>query len=215
VVPVILVLSALLAQAPATFAPPVFAPPSVPADVEAQLRTAGVRFRPFPVAPRRLGGVAICAAPGGVAISRGGSGIRYRPAARVNGAFALRLVRFEAIVQEEAQAAFGRRVSAIEHLGTFVCRMMAEYPDWVSEHSFGNAIDTAVFVLAGGPSVNVKRDWVPKAREAVTPAGRFLRRLGHRLYDEAVFSVVLTPSFDRRHHNHFHLDGASYRVDGN
>jgi hypothetical protein len=193
----------------------VFGPPEVPADAADQLRSAGVRSQPYRVTPTRLGGAAICAVPEGVIITRGASGIRYRRPVRVNGAFALRLVKFERIVQEEAGAAFGRRVVAIEHLGTYVCRMMAAYPDWVSEHSFGNAIDVSVFVLAGGRQIAVQRHWITKDKEADTPAGRFLRRLGRRLYDEAVFPVVLTPSFDRRHHNHFHLDGASYSVDGN
>jgi hypothetical protein len=205
-----LVVSVLLAQSPSV----TFAPPAVPADVEARLRAARVRWRPFPVRPTRLGQVAICAAPGGVVVTRGATGIQYRRPARVNGAFALRLLRFEAIVQEEALSAFRRRVTAIEHLGTYVCRMMAEYPDWVSEHSFGNAIDVATFVLAGGRRITVQRDWPPRQQDP-TPAGQFLQRLGRRLYDEAVFSVVLTPNFDRRHHNHFHLDGATYRVDGN
>jgi hypothetical protein len=31
---------------------------------------------------------------------------------------------------------------------------------------------------------------------------------------EGVFTVVLTPNFDRAHHNHFHLDLAAYVVDG-
>jgi hypothetical protein len=162
----------------------------------------------------RLGGAALCAAPQGVAIARGATGVRYSRQPRVNGAFALRLARFEKVVQEEAAAAFGRPVVRLEHLGTYVCRMMAEYPTWVSEHSFANAIDVAAFVLRGGRRITVERDWTPKDREATTPAGRFLRRLARRLYDEDVFSVVLTPSFDRRHRNHFHLDGASYRVDG-
>ncbi len=194
---------------------PTFAPPPVPADAAEQLRVAGARTRPFPVRPQDLQGRTLCAAPGGVVVSRGPTGVRYVRPAKVNGAFALRLVQFERVLQEEARAAFGRRVVAIEHLGTYVCRMMAAYPDWVSEHSFGNAIDLAVFVLERGRRVSVARDWVPKHREATTPAGRFLRRLGRRLYDEGVFSVVLTPSFDRRHHNHFHVDGAPYFVDGN
>jgi hypothetical protein len=192
----------------------VFAPPEVPADAEAQLKAARARFRAWPARPVKLGDKALCEVPQGVAISRGPSGLRYSKPARVNGAFALRLVRFEAVVQEEAKAAFGRRVVGLEQLGTYACRTMAAYPDWVSEHSFANAIDVAAFVLEGGRRVRVETDWIRKDREATTSQGRFLRRLARRLYDEAVFSVVLTPSFDRRHHNHFHLDGAGYRVDG-
>jgi hypothetical protein len=42
----------------------------------------------------------------------------------------------------------------------------------------------------------------------------FLRSLARRLYDEDVFSVVLTPFFDALHRDHFHLDLARYRLDG-
>jgi len=45
-------------------------------------------------------------------------------------------------------------------------------------------------------------------------AAQFLRRLTRRLYDEQVFTVVLTPSYDKHHKNHLHLDGAAYTVDG-
>jgi hypothetical protein len=91
---------------------------------------------------------------------------------------------------------------------------MAAYPDLVSEHSFANAIDVAVFILANGRRVEVEHDWVPAARPAPRPASQFLRRLTRRLYDEQVFSVVLTPSYDKHHKNHLHLDGAAYSVDG-
>jgi hypothetical protein len=134
--------------------------------------------------------------------------------ARVSCAFGLRLARFEAIVQEEARAALGARVRTLVQLGTYNCRRMAAYPDLVSEHSFANAIDVARFELANGRVVVVERDWVPKDRPAATPAARFLRRLTRRLYDEKIFSVVLTPSYDRHHRNHLHLDGAAYTVDG-
>jgi len=191
-----------------------FAPPEVAMDAQEKLRAERVRFRPWPVTPVKLGNKALCEVPQGVAITRGATGLRYARPARVNGAFALRLVRFEKLMQEEAMAAFGRPVARIEHLGTYACRTMAAYPDWVSEHAFANAIDVAGFVLKGGRRVTVDKDWIRKDQEATTAQARFLRRLARRLYDEDVFSVVLTPSFDRRHQNHFHLDGASYRVDG-
>jgi hypothetical protein len=91
---------------------------------------------------------------------------------------------------------------------------MAAYPDLVSEHSFANAIDVATFTLKNGRQVVVERDWVRADRPATTAAARFLRRLTRRLYDEHVFSVVLTPSYDKHHKNHLHLDGAAYTVDG-
>lgn len=194
---------------------PAFRPPEVPAHALITLKEAGVRFAPMPVKPTRLrGGAAICDVPQGVSITRGPTGIKYARPARVNAAFALRLLQFERVLQQEAQAAFGRRVVKLEHLGTYVCRMMAAYPTWVSEHSFGNAIDIAAIVLSNGRRITVEQHWGPRG-PATNNTARFLRRLGRRLYDEQVFNVVLTPHFDRRHHNHFHLDGAPYRVDGN
>jgi len=178
------------------------------------LKADGVRFAPWPLRPARLAGDIMCEAPEGVAIKRGAAGLRFQPQARVNCAFAQRLERFEAIVQEEARTVFKSPVASIVHLGTYNCRRMAAYPDWVSEHSFANAIDVATFVLDNGRRVEVERDWVRAEKPATTAAAQFLRRLTRRLYDEKVFSVVLTPSFDSHHKNHLHLDGAAYSVDG-
>ena len=149
-----------------------------------------------------------------MAIRRGATGLRFQPQARVNCAFAQRLERFETVMQEEARRVLKSPVASIVPLGTYNCRRMAAYPDWVSEHSFANAIDVASFVLRNGRRVEVERDWVRTDRPAVTAAAQFLRRLTRRLYDEKVFSVVLTPSFDSHHKNHLHLDGAPYTVDG-
>jgi hypothetical protein len=188
--------------------------PAEPEGCQQSLRAARVRFTAWPLRPTPMPNGVVCAAPGGVAVSRGTSGLRYQPAARVNCAFTQRLQRFEQVMQEEAQRALRSRVTAIVQLGTYNCRRMAAYPDLVSEHSFANAIDVASFQLRNGRRVVVERDWVPKAREAATPAAAFLRALTRRLFDEQVFSVVLTPSYDRHHRNHLHLDGAAYSVDG-
>ncbi len=77
-----------------------------PADTAVQLRTAGMRFKAWPVKPTPLGNGAFCEAPGGVAISRGSTAMRFSKPLRVNGAFALRLLRFEKVI-------------GIDHLGTY------------------------------------------------------------------------------------------------
>jgi hypothetical protein len=188
--------------------------PAEPAGCQDTLRSQHVQLRPWPLRPSRMRSGVTCEAPGGVAIRRGAEAIRYQPPARVNCAFALRLGRFERVVQDEARAIMRSPVQTIVQLGTYNCRNMAAYPDLTSEHSFANAIDVAELVLQNGRRVNVERDWVAKDRPAATPAAQFLRRVTRRLYDEQVFSVVLTPSFDRHHHNHLHLDGATYTLDG-
>jgi hypothetical protein len=188
------------------------APPAPPGCREL-LRAKGIRHASWPLRPQRLPSGVTCEAPGGVALSSGVR-VRFRPPARVNCAFALRLLRFEEVMQQEATAWLGSPVRVLVQLGTYNCRRMAAYPDLISEHSFANAIDIASFILKNGRTVAVERDWTPAQKPATTPAARFLRRLTRRLYDEQVFSVVLTPSYDRHHRNHLHLDGASYSVDG-
>lgn len=206
-------LALLVATGPASGPAPLPHALAAPEQCVESLRAARFKLAPWPLRPTALQSGAVCEAPEGVAIKRGGSGLRFQPAARVNCAFALRLVRFEAIVQEEARRILGSPVRSIVQLGTFNCRRMAAYPDLVSEHSFANAID-ARFDLRNGHAVVVERDWVRANRPAATPAAKFLRRLTRRLYDEQVFSVVLTPSYDAHHRNHLHLDGAAYTVDG-
>jgi len=188
--------------------------PGAPDGCFESLRDESLRFSAWPLRPTDLPGGVVCEAPDGVAIKRGASGLRFAPPARVNCAFALRLARFERVVQEEARQILGSPVQSIVQLGTYNCRRMAAYPDMVSEHSFANAIDVASFVLRNGRKVVVERDWVRAEKPAVTASARFLRRLTRRLYDENVFTVVLTPSFDRHHKNHLHLDGAPYTMDG-
>ena len=199
---------------PSSAAPPLPAAPAAPEGCRETLRADGVALSSWEPRPTPLQPGVVCEAPAGVAIRRGGSGLRFQPAARVSCAFGLRLARFETVVQEEARRILRSPVRAIVQLGTFNCRRMAAYPDLVSEHSFANAIDVATFVLKNGRSVVVERDWVAAAKPATTPASQFLRALTRRLYDEKVFSVVLTPSYDAHHRNHLHLDGAVYTVDG-
>jgi hypothetical protein len=188
--------------------------PAAPASCRDDLQAAGMRFAPWPLRPSTLRPGVVCEAPEGVAVRRGGSGLRFAPPARVSCAFALRLARFERVMQEEARAVLHSPVQAVVQLGTFNCRKMAAYPDMVSEHSFANAIDIAAFELRNGRRVEVERDWVRADKPARNAAAQFLRRLTRRLYDEQIFSVVLTPSFDAHHRNHLHLDGAPYTLDG-
>src|SRR5436190_18477844 len=206
----------MAAAQPHEVVPPAFKPaaPAAPDGCRESLKADGVRFSQWPLRPSHLSAEILCEAPEGVAIKRGGAGLLFQPQARVNCAFAQRLERFETVAQEEARRILKSPVTSVVQLGTYNCRRMAAYPDWASEHSFANAIDVATFVLKNGRRVEVEHDCVRAEKPALTPAAEFLRRLTRRLYDEKVFSVVLTPSFDAHHKNHLHLDGAPYSVDG-
>jgi hypothetical protein len=189
-------------------------PPPALDDCEARLVEAGVTWKPARIGVgRKVDGVYTCGSPQVVRYRAGPGKIAYSTSPLLTCRMALALADFERIVQEEAERELGRRIAKIEHLGTYNCREMAAY-DLISEHSFANAIDLRRFHLQGGGTVDVLKDFRPKDDAPSDPKTKFLRGLGHRLYDEGVFSVVVTPFFDALHRNHIHVDLARYRVDG-
>jgi hypothetical protein len=152
--------------------------------------------------------------------------LRYQKPARIHPAFRVPLSSFEAIAAEIALKHYGRVPRAVVHLGTYNCRVMRRYPEWVSEHALGNAIDIAGFdfgplprnaartdmpaALRRGFQVRVDRHWSGAGTSAVHAA--FLHDLAEALAARPdVFRVVLGPGFPG-HHNHLHLDHAPYRV---
>lgn len=190
-------------------------PPDLILNCEDRLRAAGVTYRAASLPVRRgPKGVPACGTEQAVLYRSGPEHIRYGGPLLLSCGMALALARFETILSEEARRDFGRRVVRISHLGTYNCRTMARYPDWVSEHSYANAIDVESFTLENGRTISVLKSFGKDGREPLRSEWRFLETLAHRLYDEDVFSVVITPRFDALHKNHFHLDLARYRVDG-
>lgn len=188
-------------------------PPDPVPECEAKLEAAGVEWKASRIPLHETKSGIFCGAEQIVRYGKGPGGIRWG-GPQVTCSVALGLARLEGIVQEEAERHFGRRVARIKHMGTYSCREMANYPGWVSEHSYANAIDIKHFELAGGKQIPVLGKYPRDGAEPKDASGRFLRAVARRLVDERVFSVVLTPSFDRVHRNHFHLDMARYLVDG-
>jgi hypothetical protein len=127
---------------------------------------------------------------------------------------ALAFAHFEHVLNDEAQRTFGKRVVRMEQVGTYSCREMARFRGNVSEHAYANAIDIASFTLENGKRIRVYPDFEPVSREAQREPGRFLRHLANRLFDDGVFSNVVTPFYDDLHKTHLHFDLARYRVDG-
>ena len=194
------------------------APPDTVPDCEQRLQAAGVKFRvaTLPVKERRAYS---CGTEQGYLYLGGPTELKIRPKPIVDCGMALALARFEHVVQAAAEAELGMRVRRMTHVGTYSCRKMAAYPDWVSEHSYANAIDVKDFTLANWQKVTIKRHFLERktpawARANQLAKSKFLQSLATQLYKEDVFSVVLTPHFDANHHDHFHLDLARYRADG-
>jgi hypothetical protein len=190
-------------------------PPDPVDRCEGRLALAGVEFTSsrLPVYRQKRSGI-LCGAPQAVRYASGPGRIRWRGSPKVACPVALAMARFESVVQEEAARALGRKVVRIEHMGTYNCREMAAYPGWVSEHSYGNAIDIESFTLEGGQTISVLDHYGDPSASPTDAAADFLRAVARRAYDEDIFSVVLTPAFNRHHRNHLHLDMARYRVDG-
>jgi hypothetical protein len=193
----------------------VVAPPRWIPDCEEQLRRAGVKFTPasMPVRPA-TSNAPLCGAPQAVLYRSGPEKISYGSSLFLTCGMALAMARFETVLNAEAEREFGQAVVRISHLGTYNCRRMARYPDWVSEHSYANAIDIASFTLKNGRKISVLKSFGRGSPEPRRAEAEFLDRLSHRLFDEDVFSGVITPAFDALHRNHFHLDLARYRVNG-
>lgn len=185
-------------------------PPESPPDCHERLLAEGVKFKPAELPLRTSASGRVCGAEQTVIYLGSKHGVRYSPAPLVTCGMALALARFDEVVQREAEATLGSRVRSVRHLGTYSCRKMARFPGWISEHSYANAIDIQSFVLESWRTVKV----TSYQRTDATPGTRFLHGVARALYDEGVFSVVLTPAYDRLHHDHFHLDLARYRADG-
>src|SRR5690606_762969 len=126
---------------------------------------------------------------------------------------ALAFVDLEKLLQELAHEHLGSEVSRIHHVGTYSCRKMVRF-DWVSEHSYGNAIDLSSFTLSDGRSVRVLGHFGRLDEPPTTGSARFLRQFGEQAFDRDLVSVSLGPYWDALHRDHLHLDMARYRVDG-
>lgn len=175
----------------------IVAPPESIPDCAERLTRAGIAFDAAELRVKKLPSGVECGTPEAV-VYRGPKegGVRWNAAPIVSCGMALALARFEAVLAEEAARELGSRVVKIEQGGTYNCRKMARF-DLVSEHSYGNAIDVRSFRLADGRTVSVERHFGRPGTEPRTKEGRFLRALAHRLYDDGIFSVVITEHFDR------------------
>jgi hypothetical protein len=187
-------------------------PPEAMDDCEDRLVAAHVEFAVSTLPLRKDRAGFICGSEQVVVYRKGPTGVRWSSAPVVTCGMALALADFERILADEAHV-LGHRVVRIEHGGTYSCRKMSRF-GLVSEHSYANAIDVRSFTLDNGRRISVLDHFGKLDRDATTIEARFLRSLARRLYDDGIFSVVLTRYFDELHRDHFHFDLARYRVDG-
>lgn len=155
-----------------------------------------------------------------------GHALAYDKPLRIAPAFRERLERFEGVVAQTAIEIYGRAPRTLQHLGSFTCRRIRSYPEWLSEHAMGNAVDIAGFVFpAAKPkraetlpaalrrpfTITVLEHWTAKRPQDEIHA-RFLRTLVKRLVERNdIFRVLLGPAYPG-HKNHFHFDNGPYRL---
>jgi hypothetical protein len=111
------------------------------------------------------------------------------------------------VLRPAAQEYFGQDIARVTHLGTYACRNINGHDRGRrSEHATANAIDISGFTLADGRRISVESDW----------AGRDPRKADFlkAVRDGACrfFDVVLSPAYNKAHHDHFHFDMGSYRA---
>ena len=184
-------------------------------------------------APYSLGGLERSLAPTGpvrcptvpLVVYRGTT-LAYQKPMRVYRDLVPRLALFEGVVRDGAREGYGRAPVRIRHDGTYNCRRIARFPDVLSEHGLGNAIDVEGFDfaaargselgaaprgLAGRFEVRLGPHWKATRGTGAIHA-RFLATLAERLVKRPeIFRVLLGPAFPA-HQRHFHFDMAPYRL---
>ena len=167
---------------------------------EALMKRAGVRYT---VQPELRDGEH-CGYSDGVRFAGGGPRrIDYLPAdLKISCPVAAALTLWEwHVVQPAALKYFGKRVSAIEHYGSYSCRhMVGKGKENWSQHSTADAVDISAFRLSDATRITVKQDWKggDPAKEA------FLREV--RTGACGLFTIVLSPDYNAAHRDHFHMD---------
>ena len=102
-------------------------------------------------------------------------------------------------LQLNAQSILGSKVSQLNHLGTYSCRGMRQFPRLLSQHAFANAIDVSEFVLADGRRISIAKDWQGSGNKSA-----FLRAIRNSACK--TFRVSISPDGDANHWDHFHWD---------
>ena len=160
------------------------------------LRASGVEFTPV---PDRVTGPG-CGFSGAVRLT----GPEFSPRGPVMTCLLAVAVTLwnDRVVRPTARWRLGSDVAALEHYGTYSCRVIAG-SERRSQHATANAIDIAGFRLKRKPPVSVRRDWGGDSRPA-----KFLRDVhdgGCKL-----FGTVLGPGYNAAHRDHLHLDMAHW-----
>ena len=174
------------------------------------LATGLVRETEFVTARSALGGPSACGAikPFKVTATARGA-VALEPAALLRCPMVHALEHWvDQVVAPAARHHLRASVVAMTVAGSYSCRPMNSVDGaFLSEHGHANAIDISGFILENGTVITLKDGW-----RGPLPERNFLRAIHSGAC--RVFTTVLGPDYDSRHHDHFHLDLARHTDDG-
>lgn len=118
----------------------------------------------------------VCGTPAPIELTSIGTSpqVRIKPPARVTCGLAASLATWsDTALQQAARKHFGRTVTSIRNVASYVCRNRYNAPDArISEHARANALDMAAFTLEGGEVITVLEHWNEMRVPAIPVATR-------------------------------------------
>ena len=176
-----------------------------PAQCEAELEAARVRFSPT---PDRVNSETCGLTAAGVLGADMGTVARMAPSdVTMTCALATAIsVWRRQSVEPAARELLGSDVVEIDHMGVYACRPVNNQAgNRPSAHSRAAALDFSGVRLRDGRRITVRGNWNGGGPEAA-----FLRRIR----DDAckVFGTTLSPDYNALHHDHLHLEAESGRL---
>lgn len=105
-------------------------------------------------------------------------------------------------------------IVAIDHYSMYRRGNRVANSKRISGHAHGLAIDAARFQMRNGAVLSIDQDWGSQARGAdpCKPRAlddveaRVLRHIVCKAAELKLFQIILTPHYNRAHHNHIHLE---------
>ena len=152
-----------------------------------------------------------------------GASVRISPPLTLSCPMALSFFMWERhALQPAAERNVGKRVAAVEHLGSYACRNInrgeGSAPiaseatnEQRSRHATADALDIAAFTLEGGQRISVLKDWGSgKAAAPHEPRAQMLADAHEGAC--RFFPGVLGPDYNVVHRDHFHFETGGYRM---
>jgi hypothetical protein len=174
------------------------------------LASGDVRESPFVKTKLSLGGPSACGAerPFELSATTGGR-VLLQPAAMLRCPMIPQVDRWITYeVAPAAQRIYGVPLTEVKVAGSYACRPINHQSGGIlSEHGHANALDVSGFELANGRTISVKRGWNGDFQDRA-----FLREVQAGACRH--FTTVLSPDYNRAHHDHFHVDLARRGGDG-